>query len=270
MAEDLGLLSALVEQRARPSALPATSAAPAAPAPLAVRSGAPGTVLDHRLVTPDLLVLRIARPPGLGFEPGQHVSIGVGDASHPYSIASAPADPFLEFAIELVPGGRLTPRLFALAPGDAVRVGKRAKGSLVLDASASDHLMFATVTGVAPFVGMLRQELRAPKPGRRFLLLHGASVPAELVFHDELVQIAAALPSFEYVPAVSRPEDPRSAGWTGEQGRLPSIANRWAERFDCTSGRCTVYACGHPAMVAAIEAQLEQPGIEVRTEAYWD
>jgi ferredoxin-NADP reductase len=229
----------------------------------------PGTVLERIDLTADLMILRLARPPGFEFQPGQAVRIGIGNVSHPYTIASAPSAPYLELCIELVPNGQLTPLLFALHPGDVLRLGSAAKGELVLDESVSDHLMFATVTGVAPFISIWRQELTAPGAGRRFLLLHGASLSKELVYREELEQLARALPNASYVPAISRPDDPANQGWTGERGRLPSIADRWAERFELEPGRCRVYACGNPAMVGAIAAQLEQPGVPVSIESFW-
>lgn len=227
-------------------------------------------VLERKDPRPDLMLLRVSRPAGLSFVAGQHVRLGVGGVSHSYSIASAPEDPFLEFFIELVPGGRLTPRLWQLRAGDSVDVGTRAKGDLVLDARADHHFMVATVTGIAPFVSMLRHEARQHVTGRRFYVLHGASYADELVYRDELEGLAARLAFVSYVPAVSRPGEPRNAGWTGEVGRLPSIATRHAALFELESGKPHVYACGHPAMVAAIAAQLESPGVPVTTEAYWN
>ncbi len=230
---------------------------------------AAGSVLTRSEPAPGLLILRLGRPASFHFVPGQSVRLGVGDASHPYTIASAPEAPHLEFCIELVPNGRLTPRLFALRPGDSVRLGSAAKGELVLDESVPDHLMFATVTGVAPFISMLRHELSAPRPGRRFMLVHGASLVAELLYREELESIVRALPDATYVPAVSRPDDPANRGWTGERGRLPSISERWADRFGLEPGSCRVYACGNPAMVEAIAAQFETPGVPVSTESFW-
>lgn len=267
---DLGIARAIVESR-RPRAPAAPAAAPPrrGRAPTIATDVPAGTVLDTTKITPSLMILRVARPAGFSFVAGQNVVLGLEDASHKYTIASAPEDPYLEFCIELVPNGLLTPRLFALAPGALVRVGKSAKGSLVLDESVTDHLMFATVTGVAPFISMLRHEQHTPRAGRRFLLVHGASFVDELLYREELTALAAALPDATYLPALSRPEDPRNAGFGGELGRLPSISARIADEFGLTPGNCAVYACGHPAMVAAIAAQLEAPGVPVATESFW-
>jgi ferredoxin-NADP reductase len=246
--------------------MPTLQPVAAPPASLGAR---PGTVLERIDVTPDLMILRLARPPGFSFVPGQSVRVGVRDVSHPYTIASGPEAPYLELCVELVPNGQLTPLLFQLRPGDVVRLGSSAKGDLTLDESVTDHLMFATVTGVAPFISIWRHELAASRARRRFLLVHGASRADELVYRDALEQLARALPNAAYVPAISRPDDPANRGWTGERGRLPSIAGRWVARFELVPGSCRVYACGNPAMVAAIAAQLEAPGVPVSTESFW-
>lgn len=218
----------------------------------------------------DLLILKIERPAGFDFVPGQHVRMGVDGDTHPYSIASAPAEPLLEFCLELVPGGRLTPKLWRLVPGDRVTLGERAKGSFVLDPSVSRHFMLATVTGVAPFVSMLRHHLKAKSATQRFYLLHGASYADELVYRRHLELLAAQSEGrFTYVPAVSRPSDPRNAGFEGERGRLTAIAARHAEAFALDATSSCVYACGHPAMVAAIQAQFETDTQPVRTEAFF-
>jgi ferredoxin-NADP reductase len=226
-------------------------------------------VLERRDPTPELMVLRVSRPAGFVFEAGQHVKLGVAGVTHSYSIASAPDEPFLEFFVELVPGGRLTPRLWQLRPGDSVELGARAKGDFLLDRQADHHFMVATVTGIAPFVSILRHEARHHVTGRRFYVLHGASYADELAYRNELETLSARVGFVTYVPAISRPGEPRNAGWTGETGRLPSIASKHAELFELESGRPRVYACGHPAMVAAIHAQLETANVPVATEAFF-
>jgi ferredoxin-NADP reductase len=267
---DLGLLGLLRDTR------PAFGGSPLprrrdTPRPAPPSQGAPpGTVLDRVDVTADILVLRIARPPELRFVAGQHVKVGVGDASHPYSIASAPHEPWLELCVELVPEGRLTPRLFALRPGDRVRVDAVAKGSLVLAAAADHHFMCATVTGIAPFVSMLRHALAERRAGQRFYVLHGASYADEHPYAGELVEYSRQHPGVvSYVSAISRPGETRNAGWSGEVGRLPAIADRHAESFGLESGRPHVYACGHAAMVEAITARFESARVPVSTETFF-
>lgn len=225
-------------------------------------SAAPGTVLERVDVTPDLVVFRIARPPTLSFEPGQYVHVGLGGVRRKYSIASRPADPHLELTIERVPGGRLTPELWQVGRGELLEIGDRAKGKLTL-ASADAHVMFATVTGVAPFASMIRDAV--PRARGRFVLVHGARHPAELILGDDLATLAEAHPDrFTYLPSVTQP----GAGWAGRTGRVTEHVDE-ALSLIAESRRPHGYACGHPQMVEDMAALLAGRGLPVSTEAYF-
>ena len=104
------------------------------------------------------LVVPLQREGGKwNFQAGQLVTIGLPDAEKPeksveraYSVASSPYEERIEFYVERVPGGALTPRLCALEAGQTVSCRKPA-GRFTLDASITRHLQIATVTGLAPF-----------------------------------------------------------------------------------------------------------------------
>lgn len=99
-----------------------------------------------------------------------------------YSIASAGTNTaYLEFYINLVPSGALTPRLFALQPGDTVYLGSKITGMFTIDeVPAERNLLFiATGTGLAPYVSMIRTHLLA-NPERKLCILHGARHSWEL------------------------------------------------------------------------------------------
>lgn len=243
---------------------------PTAEARRALPAGAPGTLLDARRVTDAVRILRIGRPPGFAFVPGQHVKLGVpGGGRNAYTIASAPDEPHLEFCIEQAPGGRVSPRLFALRPGDPVLLDGAAKGSFTLVASVPLHVMVATVTGIAPFISMLRHaERRNAWPGR-FVVLHGASFADELAYRAELESLAARFPDrVRYLPSVSRPADARNRGFEGATGRLPEqVASLVASLGGSTKG-LQVYACGNPDMVETVQAQMRALGVPVAIEAF--
>ena len=77
----------------------------------------------------------------------------------PYSVASSPDEPELEFFLELVPGGELTPQLYQVPVGGEVYLRRMAKGRFLYDSKGNhpNHFMVATVTGVAPYVSMVRE-----------------------------------------------------------------------------------------------------------------
>lgn len=125
-----------------------------------------GTSAPTRPLSPDVRIFSVPRPPGFTFRAGQHVKLAVAGVSkaRPYSIASAPHDPQLEFCIERVPGGRLTSPLFAGRGRLALASGARAKGSFVLDPKAATHLMVATVTGIAPRMDFVEYRATVSRP----------------------------------------------------------------------------------------------------------
>src|SRR5437868_9903417 len=138
----------------------------------------------------ELAVFRIAPETRLEFLPGQFASLGLEMdgriLQRPYSMASAPHEPLLEFFLELVPGGLLTPRLWQLRAGDRLLIGEKAAGTFYLDRKTGmlRHLMLCTVTGIAPFVSMIRahaDELARGLHGdTRFAMIHGASFLREI------------------------------------------------------------------------------------------
>src|SRR5688572_11561888 len=134
--------------------------------------------------------LRTAEP--FPFEPGQYCTVGVASVERPYSIVSSPREPLLELFVELIPPprGHLTPLLHALNVGDTVTLRPRAKGVFLLRPEFRNHVMVATVTGIAPFVSMLRYWLEGPADDSRMYVLEGASFRDEFGYDDELTALA--------------------------------------------------------------------------------
>ena len=116
------------------------------------------TIIRKQNVTHDLWLIWLKPDVSFTFKPGQYCTIGVAEIERPYSIASAPGEDLIELFIELVPKpeGVLTPLLYDLDEGDQVTIRPRAKGIFKLDQNYKNHMMVATVTGVAPYVSMLR------------------------------------------------------------------------------------------------------------------
>jgi NAD(P)H-flavin reductase len=250
---------------ARRTAEPVAPVEADAPAAGASVEGAPGTVLAVEPLGPTVRILRIGKPAGFTYRAGQHVKLGApGGKSASFSIASAPHDAHLEFCVELVPDGRVTPALFRLAPGDAVELGDRPKGSFTLDESVPRHVMVATVTGIAPLRSMLRDALHRGVDAD-FVVLHGASFGHELPYFDELLALAASNARVEYRPTVSR-DTAENSGWPHERGRVDDLARRVAP--DHATAGTRVYACGNPGMVEQVSGDLGAGGFAVSTEKF--
>jgi ferredoxin--NADP+ reductase len=227
-------------------------------------------IVGRRDLTDDLMLLWLEVPPAFSFRPGQYITIGREGIERPYSIVSAPHElPHVELFIELVRRGKLTPRLWRLGEGDEVTVRPRAKGLFTFEPRYRHHLMVATVTGIAPFVSILRDYLHRGPQGHRFYVLHGASYRDEFGYAEELRELSQRFPDIvAYVPAVSRPHEERNAGWTGEIGRVNTIVEKYIERFGLRPEDTLVYACGHSGMIEDVKARLAPGGWRVKEEHY--
>ena len=217
-------------------------------------------IVDRRDVAPDLFVLRVAFSGELPFVAGQYATLGVEiegrRIERPYSLCSSPYEKDLEFFVERVPNGELTPLLFALDQGAPLLLRRFAKGRFTLDlrSARKNHFLLGTVTGIAPYVSYIRtiyQDWKkggTPMPGEhRLFCIQGASRSIEFGYRDELEKIASEVPWLHYVPAVSRPwEDPQ---WRGETGRVDDLIRQYARVWDLKPADTTAYLCGHPGMV---------------------
>jgi ferredoxin--NADP+ reductase len=206
------------------------------------------------------------------FTPGQYATLGLlnTDADRPllrpYSVASAPGATELEFFIERVDEGDLTPRLWNLDQGADVWMREKVVGRFVLDTERRHHVMAATVTGVAPYVSIARAQLEALETGsldepHRLLILHGGSRSWELgTYRDELSRLAQKVDWLDYVPTVSRPwEDP---DWPGERGRVEDVLRKHLDAASFPLDDTAVYTCGHPQMIDKAQGIFERAGID--------
>ncbi len=229
-------------------------------------------VMERLEITGDLVVLKLRPEVEFGFQPGQYTTLEKDGIERAYSIVSSPHESIIEIFVELVrpPAGQLTPLLLELKKGDFVSIRPGGKGTFTLDADRPNQFMVATVTGVAPFVSMIRQYLHSGKRGLKFHLLHGASYQDEFGYREEMEALAGKHPdSLAYVATVSRPEQERNRAWQGLTGRVNRIVLEQIHRFGLEPGSTRAYACGHPGMIQDVRRQLLPMGFEVKEEKYW-
>ena len=213
------------------------------------------------------------------FEPGQYLTIGVfADGKlwqRPYSVASAPVQAGrdgYEFYVRLVPIQRFTTLLWRLELGHQLRM-TGPKGKFMLEpADDRTHLYVSTGTGIAPFVSMIRETKALRKP-RRTVIVNGVSYADELGYRELLegLERDGSYP-LTYVPTVSRPNDPRNAGWTGRTGRVESVIAAVCRDLGLQPERTVVYICGNPEMILNVESVLMDrgfPEFHVKKELYW-
>ncbi len=229
-------------------------------------------LVERKDITEDLMVIKMRPETAMPFKPGQYCTLGLEGIERAYSIVSAPHEEDLEIFVELVPypDGALTPLMWKMQEGDTMTIRPRCKGIFTLDEKYNSHLMVATVTGVAPFISMLRSYFHRQGEGHRFYVLEGASYQDELVYDKELEQMEADHPdTVSFIPTVSRPTESRNDGWTGASGRANEIVEEQIEKLGLKASSTLVYACGHPGMIEDVKERLAPKGFNVKEERFW-
>ena len=260
---------------------------------------------ERRDIAPGLSVFRI-EPDGWEikeFVAGQYVVLGLpGSATRcpeadpeeepsaseklilrAYSIASSSVErQYLEFYVVLVESGALTPRLFALKPGDPIFVGKKITGTFTLDRVPENQnlVLIATGTGLAPYISMLRSHMLLTRQ-TQVAVLQGARHSWDLGYRHELALVEREHANFTYLASITRPAQEETP-WTGATGRIQEI---WAQDPFCeqwglspSAENTHILLCGNPAMIDVMmgilgeqgfqEHTKKQPG-QIHLERYW-
>lgn len=218
------------------------------------------------------------------FAPGQFANlaleIGGELVRRAYSLASAPGAT-LEFYLNEIEGGALSPSIFGSKVGDRVLVDPKPQGFFTLDwvPPAAELWMIATGTGLAPYISMLRSG-HVFERFEQVLLIHAVRTENQLAYADELGALEQQRPGrFKRVALVSR-ESASSSALSGrvttalESGALEHSAGR-----ALSTERSHVMLCGNPQMIDEMTALLGARGLKrhrtrrpghITVERYWD
>jgi ferredoxin--NADP+ reductase len=214
------------------------------------------------------------RPDGLRFENGQFLMLGVVIDERPllraYSIASANHEEHLHFLSIKVPGGPLTSRLQHVRRGDSILISRKSTGSLLIsDLRPGKRLyLLATGTGVAPFLGILKE----PEVYERFervILVHGVRwvretavaqyCIEELKRHEVLGEMARG--KLDYYPTVTR--EPYVNCGRVTTCIVAKKLFRSLDLPDLNPESDRVMVCGSPAMLADTGRLLDSLGFRI-------
>jgi ferredoxin--NADP+ reductase len=221
-----------------------------------------------------LFSFKTTRDPGLRFENGQFVMIGLQAEGKPllraYSIASPNYEEHLEFFSIKVPNGPLTSRLQHLQVGEDLLVSRKPTGTLVLhDLKPGKHLyLLSTGTGLAPFMSLI-QDPEAYEQYEKIVLIHGVRYVNELAYEKFITE---ELPENEffgeevrnkliYYPTVTR-EPYRNQGRLTdliESGKL--FTDIGLPPLDPAVDRAMI--CGSPQMLKDTSDLLDRRGFQV-------
>jgi ferredoxin-NADP reductase len=221
--------------------------------------------------TPRVRSIVLEPPAWPGHRAGQHVDVRLTaedgyQAQRSYSIASAPEDGYLVLTVERLEDGEVSPYLVnELCPGDELELSGPIGGYFLWEQSLGGPLLLvAGGSGVVPLRAMLRHH-RAIESRVPVRLLYSARSLEEVVYHDELMRMAAYDEiDIRFTLTRTRPE-----GWRGYKRRidrelLDDVA--WPARE-----RPLAYVCGPTGFVEAAASALVELGHEparIRTERF--
>jgi phenol/toluene 2-monooxygenase (NADH) P5/A5 len=186
---------------------------------------------------------------GINFQAGQYINLHVPGVELPraFSLANKPSDKHrIELNIRHVLGGQATEYIH-----NNLKVGDKLKlngpyGRFFVRRSAPEKLLFlAGGTGLSSPKAMIL-DLLEKNESRDITLVYGARNRSELYDDALFVDLAAKHTNFNYVPALSQPDEGDS--WTGETGYVHDVASK---HFNGDFRNHKAYMCGPPGMIDA-------------------
>jgi ferredoxin-NADP reductase len=210
------------------------------------------TLVARKWLAPGIVEVRLTRPAGVEFLPGQFMRILMDDYQRSYTMVSRPDANTIDFCIALVDQGRFSAAICKAAIGDTFAMSGP-HGHFVYQGPVNPEIYVATGTGIAPFVAFCRSGVT------RGTLLHGVGTPDGLIYQPLL---RSALP--RYVPCLSRMPGRADLPDRGFVGRV----TRYLEQM-LAPGTYDFYLCGWQAMirdaVAIIDDRFDQSRLFVET-----
>jgi ferredoxin-NADP reductase len=199
------------------------------------------SLVDRHWLAPGILELRLTRPEGVTFIPGQFLRFVMDGYERDYTMVSTPDGKTLDFCIAVVDGGRFSSNM-QKADIDATFQLTGPHGHFVFQGPANPAVFVATGTGVAPFVAFCRSGVGAG------LLLHGVGTPDRLIYR-EILQSGLD----DYVPCISRPFEKMERPIHAFPGRVTHYLGQQLK-----PGLYDFYLCGRGAMIRDVTALIDE------------
>jgi len=211
------------------------------------------------------LLARVEKPGSFAYKAGQFVWLGhpkLGDRENPgkplyrpYSIASAPGMPFLEFAFAVCHTGGLTEFLSQnLSKGDMLSI-KGPEGDFFQCPERKKIVFIVTGAGIAPAISIVRGLLsKGTKKAIQFF--YGFHSCDMFLYKEELEKYARENNNFSLFPT-SFKDGP--CCWNGTCGYIQPIVEEAGHRDEHTN----YYVCGSPASVKASFSTLKKMNVPI-------
>lgn len=210
-------------------------------------------LISRRSIAQDMFELRFTKPHDFHFITGQFIQLQIpeGDSFvlRSYSLSSTPDDEYIELCVKILPDGKASKYLLEMTEGSPLTI-QGPLGRFTCVDKAEGRYFVATGAGLAPIMGMIRDEL--PKNGTEIHLLFGVRSEDDMFWIDRLEELKKKYEFFSYHVTLSQPKP--NGGWAGLRGRVTDHLLHHLIKHH-------YYLCGSAPMVKAVRAQLLQNGI---------
>ena len=217
------------------------------------------------------------------FIAGQYGRLGLNIdeqiVGRPYSFVNAPHENIHEFYSITVQHGPLSSKLSTLQESDSVWIDRRANGFFTLNEvpNGRDIWMFATGTGLGPFLSILKSD-EVWQRFERIVLVHAVRYAKELTYQETIQEFSENHDGcFQMISFVSREKTDFAL-----PGRIPAaIESCMLEEkvgFELDPMYSQTMLCGNPDMLVDTRNALKKKGLEknlrrspghITTESYW-
>ncbi len=226
--------------------------------------------------TPSTKTFRLAPLEGVlpPFQAGQYVALlmqfGKVRTTRAYSMTSPPGQTgYYDITVRRVPDGLVSGYLHdELKVGDTLEAAGPAGDFHYNPVFHGKSLVFlAGGCGIAPFMSMIR-EVATRGLDRELYLFYGNKDAADIIFHEELMHIAAGHGNIHYLPVI---EECGADGSPGCDYRAGLMTADLLKGELGGAGDKTFYMCGPSAMYDFCGAELEKLGVpkrKIRRESY--
>lgn len=200
----------------------------------------PVTISSNTEISYNVFVLSFKRD--FAFRAGQVLGIAMAptDDARLYSIASGESDSEIDLLYNIKPGGKLTPNLAILKPGDTLWITVPFGTYAGSDEAA---YWIAAGTGIAPFYSMYRSGMGGNK-----IMIHGSRTVDAFYFSDKLSNDFGS----RYIRCCSQQE---------AEGIYHGRVTQYLEQLDSLPEDQKYYLCGSAEMVVECREILLSKGI---------
>ncbi|MBI4613544.1 MAG: FAD/NAD(P)-binding protein [Planctomycetes bacterium] len=209
--------------------------------------------MDETSDTATLVLDAAGRPGGFSFAPGQFNMVylfGAGEV--PISVSGDPALPHL-LVHTIRAAGSVTRPLAAARPGDRIGIrGPYGNPWPLAEAKGQDVVVASGGLGIAPLRPAIYHILAHRADYARFILLHGARTPADILYPKEIAEWRGRF-DLEVHVTVDRAE----GGWRGQVGVVTTLFPRIV--FD--PARTVALICGPEVMMRFTIREFQNRGV---------